>query len=89
MYRLSLKVAAPVYPMLEVHQQWVSYQNPFAQRLQLWCQGCIDELLLKARALKYKLHKTPKNGKIDEVKLFNKLMEKGKKSNAIKCLTAE
>ena len=59
---LSSKVA-PIFPKI-VHpcltstNNW-SLTNALARRLCLWYQGRLDELLLEAKILQYKLHKTP------------------------------
>ena len=88
----SFKVAA-VFPHLVLSCVKLtndgSVTKTLARRLHIWCQGCLDELLLEARAPQYKLRKIPRIGKIDEVKQFNKFMETGKISNAIKCLNGE
>ena len=43
-----------------------SVTKTFAPRLQLWSQGRLDELLLKASAVQYELRETPKNAEIDD-----------------------
>ena len=66
-----------------------SISKIIGRRLKQWNSGQIEELFEEAKAIQLRLVKNNKNIDEKEIKRFNKLMEKGKISSSIRCLTEE
>ena len=66
-----------------------SISKIIGRRLKQWNAGQIEELFEEAKAIQMRLVKNNKRKDEKEAKIFNKNMEKGKISSAIRCLTEE
>ena len=64
-----------------------SISKIIGRRLKQWNAGQIEELFEEAKAIQMRLVKNNKRKDEKEAKIFNKNMEKGKISSAIRCLT--
>ena len=64
-----------------------SISKIIGRRLKQWNSGKIEDLLEEATALQRRLTRTTKAKKDKEIKEFNSLVEKGKISSSIRCLT--
>ena len=64
-----------------------SITKTLSRRLDLWIRCKFDDLLFEAKALQERLKKLNEKRGLDEFKVFDKQMESGKISNALRCLS--